>query len=107
MKRYGTKTIKQQGVTHTVCDSCGLTAAGEPEDWFEGSTWHSDWGNDSVDSNEALDACSLACFTKVLGNRLAEYGEQPNPTFKVSLTILNHAQATEVHAALERSGEEA
>ena len=61
-------------VVGKMCDVCGKeippTAiphrCGEPiHDYYEVTTHHNDWGNDSVDSYEHFDACSPGCACKL------------------------------------------
>lgn len=52
------------------CDVCGKeissTKHGGPVyDYYEVTTHHNDWGNDSVDSYEHFDACSPDCAYKL------------------------------------------
>lgn len=64
-KEYETKTHM---VTEKVlvketryCDICGKEI-GEYESYWELTTHHSDWGNDSCDSYENFDVCSKECM---------------------------------------------
>lgn len=59
-------------VTHEIkminalkCDVCGKEFTGK---YWELNTYHYDWGNDSIDSNEYFDLCSDNCVrTKLEG----------------------------------------
>ena len=50
--------------TGRICDFCGkaiLPVDGEKYDYFYITTSHCDWGNDSIDSFNYFDACSVKC----------------------------------------------
>lgn len=70
------KITERKKVTHVEieeviigrkCDVCGSSITGserEGYNYFLIHTWHNDWGNDSVDSHEYMDACSPECVMK-------------------------------------------
>ena len=54
----------EEVTTGRFCDFCNkeiLPVDGETYDYFYITTSHRDWGNDSVDSFEHFDACSVEC----------------------------------------------
>lgn len=54
----------EEVTTGRFCDFCNkeiLPVNGKRYDYFYITTSHSDWGNDSVDSYEHFDACSVEC----------------------------------------------
>ena len=66
--------VIQDCVVGKKCDVCGKEIQpttiprkyGEPiHDYYEITTHHNDWGNDSVDSYEHFDACSPDCACKL------------------------------------------
>lgn len=62
-KEVVTKSIKKVTVGR-ICDFCNkaiVPVVGERYDYFFITTSHCDWGNDSVDSVEHFDACSVEC----------------------------------------------
>lgn len=62
-KEVVTKSIKKVTVGR-ICDFCNkaiLPVVGERYDYFFITTSHCDWGNDSVESTEYYDACSVEC----------------------------------------------
>lgn len=66
-KEYETKT---HTVTEKVlvketryCDVCGNEIASNDSYW-ELTTHHNDWGNDSIESYEYFDVCSQNCMRK-------------------------------------------
>jgi hypothetical protein len=49
-----------------VCDGCGKKSTVDaPRHWEHFMSGHGEWGNDSVDSCEWHDACSMRCFVEV------------------------------------------
>lgn len=55
------------------CDVCGKEVREDsPKGWFDLSYGHGEWGNDSIDSLERRDACSVACLTIALGKAVEE-----------------------------------
>ena len=57
------KTIETV-TTGRICDFCGkaiLPIEGKRYDYYYITTSHCDWGNDSVDSFEYFDTCSVEC----------------------------------------------
>lgn len=54
----------EEVTTGRFCDFCNkeiLPVDGKRYDYFYITTSHCDWGNDSVDSYEHFDACSVEC----------------------------------------------
>ena len=71
MKYYGKPTIEK--IEHRLCeyircDSCNKKIKGK---YFEITTGHNDWGNDSIDSIEHKDICD-DCVNKYCDNYLKE-----------------------------------
>lgn len=57
------KTVEREEAVDTKCDVCGkLAGTTNPKGWHGFSSHHSAWGNDSCDSFEWFDVCSVACF---------------------------------------------
>lgn len=69
------KQVNQSVTVGRKCDICGIEAPSRydaPNGWFHFSHKHCDWGNDSIDSFERFDVCSIACFSEQLGKSLEE-----------------------------------
>lgn len=69
MKYYGKPTIEK--IEHRLCeyircDSCNKKIV-DKEKYFEVTTGHNDWGNDSRDSIKHLDICEK-CLDKYVGD---------------------------------------
>lgn len=63
-----TKDVMRHVKVGTKCDVCGS----ESKDSMPTVTWyHSDWGNDSVESYEHRDVCTAACYRKAIEGALA------------------------------------
>lgn len=80
---YGLKMVEKHTVTEVRCDGCGKVVRDEQDDWVDFSSYHSDWGNDSIDSHDQWDACSAACYLKIVRKVLDDYGETTHPTLTV------------------------
>lgn len=65
MREYKTieKIVKTDIPTNIKCDICKKEITGK---FWNLTTYHSDWGNDSVDSYEHFDLCSRECINKAL-----------------------------------------
>lgn len=70
MKEYEKKeVVKIEKVLKAIkCDECKKDIQETDFDfYYEATTSHSLWGNDSIDSIEHLDFCSWECLTNNLG----------------------------------------
>lgn len=67
MTNYETKRVidEKEVATSMSCDCCGKEINGH---YFTVFTGHNDWGNDSPDSFESSDYCSVECLTKAFNN---------------------------------------
>lgn len=65
MKKYTQKeVVKTEKVLEGIsCDICG-TVVEEGKLYFEVTTGHGRWGNDSVDSIEHFDLCHYICLVE-------------------------------------------
>jgi len=54
-------TIKVEEIVK--CDFCGKEITGK---FWQLTTHHNDWGNDSIDSYEHFDLCSRECINRAL-----------------------------------------
>lgn len=71
------KTVEREVSVDKKCDACGkLAGMLEPKDWHGFSHHHSAWGNDSVDSFEWFDVCSVSCFARQLEKSIKEIGNR-------------------------------
>jgi hypothetical protein len=83
------KITERKEVTHTIieevivgrkCDICGKTINCVDRlgnyNFFTIHTWHNDWGNDSCESHEYLDACSPECVMKFTEEYIRKSFEQ-------------------------------
>lgn len=89
---WGEKTVVQRAIVSTTCDHCGREERGEPDGWVSIDFGHSDWGNDSVESDERWDACSAPCLVALLGKIADGYDpkhENAKPTLSVRLGELD------------------
>lgn len=82
---------KESVVTEIICDKCKKTIAKDRKAvWdthFQVTTSHHRWGNDSIDSIEHYDFCSLECLSADMN----EYYTNGRDTeeYEISLTKYN------------------
>lgn len=74
-----TQTIKKLAVVGKKCDVCNAsilptsrTFPREEKPFYEITTHHSDWGNDSIESFSYYHACSISCAMRFTEQYLAE-----------------------------------
>ena len=79
--------VIQDCIVSKKCDVCGKEIPptviphkyGEPVyDYYEVTTHHNDWGNDSVDSYEYFDVCSPDCANKLWEEYIHDSAGTPN-----------------------------
>lgn len=71
---YKKVTVDKRVCTKLKCDMCGKDIPWH-EKFYHTTMWHSDWGNDSVDSVEEFDLCSDECLYEFLGENWKELKE--------------------------------
>lgn len=71
IKTY-TKTEKVMVSEKRYCDICGEEITGS---YYEIMTGHHDWGNDSCDSIEHKDACSVKCLNDIFSQYCERAGK--------------------------------
>lgn len=57
------KIVKAEKLATIKCDFCGKEITGK---FWQLTTHHYDWGNDSVDSYARFDLCSRECINRAL-----------------------------------------
>lgn len=81
------KTIIKRPIEYVRCDKCGKKILpfkykdGQKNQYINIHTWHSDWGNDSIDSHEYKDYCQK-CAKEVI----SEYIDKMHGTEELELT---------------------
>lgn len=70
-KETVTKTVTEKILLSTRCDVCGHEIPKGTKYWRL-TTSHGDWGNDSCESFEHFDLCSLGCIQTKLNHYLHE-----------------------------------
>ena len=70
MYKKETKEVVEQKkiIVAVVCDNCGreYRCNEMPQDWHTILSYHNEWGNDSGDSHEGHQVCSLNCYKEKL-----------------------------------------
>lgn len=86
------------------CDVCGgeivpdKRQMGHGYNFFKIVTHHSDWGNDSVDSFEEIDACCPECVMKFTAGYIQDAYDDPVNTKEIEI---EHVRALENGADLD------
>lgn len=68
MKITTHKQVPKEVTTGYKCDICGAKHDGDgyPKEWAMFTHQHHGWGNDSFESYEQFDLCSIPCFREQL-----------------------------------------
>lgn len=70
-----TKTEKVMTSEKRYCDICEKEIT---DHHWRIQTWHNDWGNDSCESFETFDICSVDCLREALENYIKESNDDGN-----------------------------
>ena len=83
MKKYESKPVihHEQTLTMIICDTCKSKV--ESDIYFDVTTRHSNWGNDSVESIEHHDFCSYPCMKE----HMDDYFSEPEKTLVYDIEI--------------------
>lgn len=65
----------------THCDVCDGVIQDTKDAYWELTTGHNDWGNDSIDSIEHFDICSEACLREKFDEYVRESGSGYNSMY--------------------------
>lgn len=75
MKKYEYKEVvkEEKVLKEIICDECERSMSETEHDfYYEVTTSHGLWGNDSIESFEYLDFCSWQCLTNNQGKYFAD-----------------------------------
>jgi hypothetical protein len=61
LREYETKKVEKKVLSKVTCDVCKKEIK-KGEEYYNVTTHHNDWGNDSVDSFKDFDICSDDCL---------------------------------------------
>jgi hypothetical protein len=87
MKEYEIKEVvkKQEVLKKITCDNCDKDITETEMDYFyEVSTSHHKWGNDSIESFKEYDFCSYNCMLE----HLFDYFKNAQETYKYEIEIV-------------------
>ena len=91
------KITEKKEVTHVTvdevivgrkCDICGKQIERIKYygyNYFLIHTWHNDWGNDSIESHEYMDACCPECVMKFAESYLSDAYKKPVNTHAIEI----------------------
>ena len=70
------KMVERREITGYKCDCCSKIQTSEslPEGWHHFNSHHQAWGEDSIDSFEHYDVCSVGCYLKTISKLIEENG---------------------------------
>ena len=92
-KKEVTRTTVEKVIIGRKCDVCkrDINKVADARGWrkynyFLIHTWHNDWGNDSVDSNEYYDACCSECVIKFASKYLHDAQDVGENTMAMEVT---------------------
>lgn len=90
-----TVMIPSREIVSMRCDVCQAecTDRAEWQGWESFTTGHNDWGNDSFESRETLDVCSVQCLLRLIieiANRPGEHRSDYLELDRLELDWLKH-----------------
>lgn len=77
-------------ICRRYCDICSKEITGH---FWDVITGHNDWGNDSYESIESFDVCSVECLGKVFDN-YCKKSDSPYTTRYIEIEHKNSAEVT-------------
>lgn len=80
-KTYADEMVKKRVVAFYNCDNCKKSVKSE-EDIKSFHGGHQEWGNDSIESYEYFDVCSMKCYLDIIKRELDEYADQ-YPSYQI------------------------
>ena len=91
------ETVRHETVVERKCDICKRMIEpieivnwggkqGKLYNYFTIHTWHNDWGNDSVDSHEYLDACRPECVMQYVAEYIGESYKHEVNTHEIEIS---------------------
>ena len=94
-----TKKIVEKTIVGRKCDICGKeikpNARNNQYNYFALHTWHNDWGNDSCESHEYMDACSPECVKKFTDEYIKDAFENFANTHEITVSHVRTLYAPE------------
>lgn len=80
MKIKQSQQVEREVTVHIKCDVCNKIHDGgdTPDNWHTISNHHNHWGNDSRDSYEYHDVCSIECYKTKMKEIVADYETYTN-----------------------------
>ncbi|MEV0360114.1 hypothetical protein AB0H71_29050 [Nocardia sp. NPDC050697] len=87
------------------CDKVEHEYSTYKDTWYRFSRSHQGWGNDSCESYESFDVCSVRCFTAILKKELSELSAYARHDAEIADMPFAFAQS--LAAALNKSEEQA
>lgn len=85
-QKYEERTVTRRVLVdqEVFCDVC-RNKIGRYKGYWKCHTWHDDWGNDSVDSHEYFDICSIECLMKKFEEYCAESSQGDYNTLQIEV----------------------
>lgn len=94
MKEYKTteRIVKKERIVGIKCDICQKEITGK---YWQLTTHHHDWGNDSIDSYEHSDICSRKCINKALNDYINNCEDSYTQCFELEQDYFDYFKKTE------------
>ena|SRR2546429_5027663 len=89
------KTVKKEVTVAWQCDVCYIQTADlsrYEQEWFHFSESHQGWGNDSIESCDSYDVCSVDCFIKQLQESIPDLLEYAEASAEIADMPIKFAQ---------------
>ena len=89
------KMVKQEVTVAWQCDVCYTQTADlgrYEQEWHHFSKGHQGWGNDSIDSYDEYDVCSVDCFIKQLQESVPDLLEYADSAAEIADMPVRFAQ---------------
>ncbi len=95
MKEYKVteKITEIKSIVGIKCDICKKEISGK---YWNLTTYHNDWGNDSVDSYSHYDLCSRECINKALDNYIEDCEDSITQCFELEQDFFKKSESEKV-----------
>lgn len=92
MKIYKTteRIVKTERIVGIKCDICQKEITGK---YWQLTTHHDDWGNDSVDSYSHSDLCSRECINKALDDYINDCEDSCTQCFELEQDFFKKSES--------------
>ena len=89
------RTVSQEVTVGWKCDVCDVQTTSKrqySQEWYSFSESHRGWGNDSVESYDCFDVCSVSCFISQLQQSIPSLMEYSDDNAEIANMPVKFAQ---------------